>query len=63
MTQRNLQQFLARDDDFCEIGDPQIFDLTDVEIGALDASEGERVLLEQLNGFFLPIEGDQSEAR
>lgn len=63
MTQRNVQQFLARDDDFFEIGDPQIIDLTDVEIGAVDASEGEPVLIERLNGFFLPIEGDQSGAR
>ena len=63
MRQRKLQQFLARDDDFFEIGDLQIVDLTDAEIAALDASEGEPVLLERLGGFFLPIEGDQSGTR
>jgi hypothetical protein len=52
MTTRKVLQFYVEQDDFFEFGDPQILDLTDDELGALNKEAGEPVLLENRNGFF-----------
>lgn len=56
MAQRKVQEFYASEGDFYERGDPKTLDLTDDEINSLGADEGEPVLLERHNGFFMLIE-------
>jgi hypothetical protein len=58
MAERKVQQFEPREDDFYEIGDPRMLDLTDDELSALNDGTGEPVLLERHRGFFILIEKD-----
>jgi hypothetical protein len=56
MTERNVQEFRASESDFYELGDPKTLELTDDEIASLHAGEGEPILLDRYNGFFMLIE-------
>lgn len=56
MTERKVQEFRASESDFYELGDPKTLDLTDKELASLNAGDGEPILLDRHNGFFMLIE-------
>jgi len=58
MTERKVQEFRVSESDFYELGDPKTLALTDDEIASLIAGEGEPILLNRHNGFFMLIEED-----